>query len=185
MGLGDRPTLCIDLGGGSLELATGRGAELDRTWSLPLGAARLTGHFARHDPMTAEERDRMSLDIRTALRPVLSQGANVPHVVAAGGAVKALARQLSKPRRSVAGKVITTESLWWLRDQLVVSTLEERLALPGMAPRRAAVVPAAAVVVTTLLSMLRVQTVTVSEWGVREGIILQAVGLVPEMESAA
>jgi exopolyphosphatase/pppGpp-phosphohydrolase len=47
------------------------------------------------------------------------------------------------------------------------------------------VVPAAAVVVTTLLSMLRVPTVTVSEWGVREGIILQAVGLVPEMESAA
>jgi exopolyphosphatase/guanosine-5'-triphosphate,3'-diphosphate pyrophosphatase len=109
----------------------------------------------------------------------------VPHVVAAGGAVKTLARQLSKPRRSVAGKVITTESLWWLRDQLVVSTLEERWAVPGMAPRRAAVVPAAAVVVTTLLSMLRVPTVTVSEWGVREGIILQAVGLVPEMESAA
>jgi exopolyphosphatase/guanosine-5'-triphosphate,3'-diphosphate pyrophosphatase len=185
MDLGDEPTLGIDVGGGSLELATGRGAELDQTWSLPLGAARLTGHFVRHDPMTAEERDRMSLDIRTALRPVLSQCANVPHVVAAGGAVKTLARQLSKPRRSVAGKVITTESLWWLRDHLVVSTLEERWAVPGMAPRRAAVVPAAAVVVTTLLSMLRVPTVTVSEWGVREGIILQAVGLVPEMESAA
>ena len=54
-----------------------------------------------------------------------------------------------------------------------------------MARRRAAVVPAAAVVVNTLLAMLRVPTVIVSEWDVREGIILQAVGLVPEMEFAA
>jgi exopolyphosphatase/pppGpp-phosphohydrolase len=81
--------------------------------------------------------------------------------------------------------VLTTESLWWLRDRLVVASLEERLALPGMAPRRAAVVPAAAVVVTTLLSMLRVPTVIVSDRGVREGIILRAVGLVPQMVPAA
>lgn len=185
MDLGDEPTLGIDLGGGSLELATGRGAELDRTWSLPLGAARLTGHFVRHDPMTAEERDRMGLDIRAALRPVLTRGANVPHVVAAGGGVKALARLLSEGHGSVGGTVLATDSLWWLRDRLVATSLEERLALPGMAPRRAAVVPAAAVVVTTLLSMLRVPTVIVSDRGVREGIILQAVGLVPQMVSAA
>ena len=53
--------------------------------------------------------------------------------------------------------------------------------------RRAAhrCVPAAAVVMTTLLAMLRVPAVTVSEWGVREGIILQAVGLVPEPEASA
>jgi exopolyphosphatase/pppGpp-phosphohydrolase len=40
-------------------------------------------------------------------------------------------------------------------------------------------------VVTTALLMLRVPTVIVSDRGVREGIILQAVGLVPQMDSAA
>jgi exopolyphosphatase/guanosine-5'-triphosphate,3'-diphosphate pyrophosphatase len=185
MDLGADPTLAIDLGGGSLELATGRGSDLERTWSLPLGAARLTGRFIRHDPMTADERDRLGVEIRAALRPALTHGASVPNVVAAGGAVKAMARLLSKGRGSLGGTVLTTESLWWLRDRLVNSSLEERLALPGMARRRAGVVPAASVVVTTLLAMLRVPTVIVSEWGVREGIILQAVGLVPEVQSAA
>jgi exopolyphosphatase / guanosine-5'-triphosphate,3'-diphosphate pyrophosphatase len=185
MDLGADPALAIDLGGGSLELATGRGGALDRTWSLPLGAARLTGRFIRHDPMTADERDRLGVEIRATLRPALNHGASVPRVVAAGGAVKAMARLMSQGRGSLRGTVLTTESLWWLRDRLVNSSHEARLDLPGMARRRASVVPAAAVVVTTLLAMLRVPTVIVSEWGVREGIILQAVGLVPEMESAA
>ena len=59
--------------------------------------------------------------------------------------------------------------------------------MPGMAERRAGVSPVAAIVMTTLLSMLRVHAMTVSQWGVREGIILQAVGLglVPEPEASA
>ena len=57
--------------------------------------------------------------------------------------------------------------------------------MPGTAERRAGVSPVAAIVMTTLLSMLRVHAMTVSQWGVREGIILQAVGLVPEPEASA
>jgi exopolyphosphatase / guanosine-5'-triphosphate,3'-diphosphate pyrophosphatase len=184
--LGSGPVLTVDLGGGSLEVATGRSGELDRRWTLPLGAARLTGRLVRHDPMTADERDRVSMEVRKALRPVLTHGGHLPDVVAAGGSVKALARVLAGDERKPVGKsVLTTESLWSLRDHLVAATLDERLAMPGMAARRAQVIPAAAIVMTTLLSMLRVPTVTVSEWGVREGIILQAVGLVPETEVSA
>jgi len=144
--LGRGSVLTLDLGGGSLEVATGRAGVLDRTWTLPLGAARLTGRLARHDPMTAAERDRVSMEVRASLRPVLTHGGHLPHVVAAGGSVKALARVLEGDERKRVGKsVLATDSLW----------------------------------------LLRVPTVTVSEWGVREGIILQAVGLVPETEVTA
>jgi exopolyphosphatase/guanosine-5'-triphosphate,3'-diphosphate pyrophosphatase len=186
MDLGRGPVLIVDLGGGSLEVAAGLEGALERTWTLPLGASRLTGRFVRHDPMTAADRDRVSLEVRSCLRPVLTHGGHLPYVVAAGGSVKALARVLVGDERKRVGKnILATESLWQLRDRLVGATLDERLAMPGMAQRRANVSPAAAIVMTTLLSMLRVPTVTVSEWGVREGIILQAVGLVPEREVSA
>jgi len=176
--------LGVDLGGGSLELAAGRGETLERTWSLPLGSARLTGKFGRSDPVTSAEADRLALYVRNQLRPVVTGHGALDHVAVAGGTAKALARLLAPGKRSVAGMVLTGESLWSLRDRLTAASVQERLELPGMVARRAGVIAAGAVVLSSLVSMLRVPGLTVSEWGVREGIILEAVGLVPDREPA-
>ena len=178
------PVLGVDLGGGSLELALGRGETLERTWSLPLGSARLTGQFARSDPMTSAEVDRLSVHVRRQLRPVVVEHGNVSHVAVAGGTAKALARLLAPKKHSVAGMTLSAESLWSLRDRLATASVKEKLALPGMVARRAGVIGAGAVVLSCLVSMLRVPGLIVSEWGVREGIILEAVGLVPAREPA-
>jgi len=176
--------LGMDLGGGSLELASGHGEILDKTWSLPLGSARLTGRFARNDPMTSAEADRLAMYVRNQLRPALAAQGNLDHVAVAGGTAKALARLLAPKKRSVAGMVLTAESLWSLRDHLTRASVREKLELPGMVARRAGVIAAGAVVLSSLAAMLRVPGLAVSEWGVREGIILEAVGLVPEREPA-
>jgi len=178
------PLLGVDLGGGSLELAAGQGETLERTWSLPLGSARLTGKFARSDPMTSAEADRLSLYVRNQLRPVVVGHGNLEHVAVAGGTAKALARLLAPKKRSVAGMFLSGESLWSLRDLLTAATVKEKLELPGMVARRAGVIATGAVVLSSLVAMLRVPGLTVSEWGLREGIILEAVGLVPDREPA-
>ena len=176
--------LGVDLGGGSLELAAGRGESLERTWSLPLGSARLTGKFARSDPMTSAEADRLSMYVRNQLRPVVAGHGVIDHVAVAGGTAKALARLLAPKKRSVAGMVLTGESLWSLRDLLTAASVHEKLELPGMVARRAGVIAAGAVVLSSLVAMLRAPGFTISEWGLREGIILEAVGLVPDREPA-
>ncbi|HXY71842.1 MAG TPA: hypothetical protein VEM41_04815 [Actinomycetota bacterium] len=178
------PLLGVDLGGGSLELAAGHGETLERTWSLPLGSARLTGKFVRSDPMTSAEADRLSLYVRNQLRPVVVAHGNLERVAVAGGTAKALARLLAPKKRSVSGMILTGEALWSLRDLLTGASLHEKLELPGMVARRAGVIGAGAVVLSSLVAMLRVPGLTVSEWGVREGIILEAVGLVPDREPA-
>src|SRR5579872_700906 len=44
----NRPTLMIDLGGGSCELTVSHGGHIRDAVSLPLGAVRLTDEFLRH-----------------------------------------------------------------------------------------------------------------------------------------
>jgi exopolyphosphatase/guanosine-5'-triphosphate,3'-diphosphate pyrophosphatase len=51
-------------------------------------------------------------------------------------------------------------------------SLGERLALPGISPRRAPVLPIGAVILATVGAELGVERFVVSEWGLREGALL-------------
>jgi exopolyphosphatase/guanosine-5'-triphosphate,3'-diphosphate pyrophosphatase len=64
-----------------------------------------------------------------------------------------------------------------LRDvarKLVESKQAERLALPGMRRQRADLVPTGALVLRTVLEELELGAYTVSDVGLREGVILEA-----------
>ena len=54
--------------------------------------------------------------------------------------------------------------------------LSDRLALPGMNRRRAAVLPVGATILAATAAVLGVERYVVSEWGLREGAILNALG---------
>ncbi len=56
--------LLIDLGGGSCELTLSYKGQIERIYSLPLGAVRLTREFLKHDPPTPTELDQMRSYIR-------------------------------------------------------------------------------------------------------------------------
>ena len=58
--------LCLDIGGGSLELAVGMDEEPELAFSVPLGAGRLTRTRFRSDPPS---RQRGARDQRVAGRP--------------------------------------------------------------------------------------------------------------------
>ena len=59
----------MDIGGGSVELARFRHRALTDTWSLPLGALRLSDRFLGTDPPTEDEAD----DLRRYVRRVLAE----------------------------------------------------------------------------------------------------------------
>ncbi|MGH2688685.1 MAG: hypothetical protein ACRDKW_07750, partial [Actinomycetota bacterium] len=62
-------------------------------------------------------------------------------------------------------------------DQLFASGQEERLAIPGMNPDRADVLGAGAAVLASALGLFGFPNLIASDWGLREGIILHALGL--------
>jgi exopolyphosphatase/guanosine-5'-triphosphate,3'-diphosphate pyrophosphatase len=70
-----------------------------------------------------------------------------------------------------------------LADRLATLDLDARLALPGMQARRAPLLPIGAVMLSTLVEMLGLQRLVVSEWGLREGAVFGALSLRSERPS--
>jgi len=178
--LGEGRVLGVDLGGGSLELAIGSGARLEWTASLELGASRLVGSFVRHDPLPDLERARLVSHVESTLRPLPSGDFWPSWCVAAGGTVKALARLLVASGGAAGplnGVRLGAEHVEAISDRLLSMRRRERRRMPGMDRHRVDVLGPGALVIARLLRHLGLDGVTVSDWGLREGVILEALGL--------
>lgn len=179
---GNAEALGIDLGGGSLELATGDAFDVRWETTLPLGVARLDRELVRSDPMRRRERKAIRRRVAEALEPcldVLRESRTSLHI-ASGGTVRALARLAadggSDPRDGCVR--VARRTLRRLAERLVASTHDERQRLPGVKRSRADLLPAGAVVLDALVDALEIPELVVCDWGLREGVVLEALGLV-------
>jgi exopolyphosphatase / guanosine-5'-triphosphate,3'-diphosphate pyrophosphatase len=177
------PVLVLDLGGGSLELTVGVGDQVRWATSLPLGASRLSAGVTT-DPLKRRELRALLELVDAALDPVVDVvRAHAPGTsIAVGGTVRALARIAADRRHTWLPATLNqlrlpTRDLADLRDQLVALDLDGRLAVPAMKERRADHLHVAAVVLTRTLERLGVATATISDWGLREGLLLDAHGI--------
>ena len=183
---GPDQTLGLDLGGGSLEAAVGDSHHLSMATSAAIGPARLRGELGIGDPLS--EADQVLLRSRTAevMAPIalaVSRFRGVTdRTVVSGGTVRALARLATARarRRPSAGPgevnqvELPARQVGELADLLARLDLRSRLALPGMQARRAPLLPVGAVVLATVAAELGIGRFVVSEWGLREGAILDA-----------
>jgi exopolyphosphatase/guanosine-5'-triphosphate,3'-diphosphate pyrophosphatase len=180
------PWVALDLGGGSLEIAIVEGGRVRWTDTFPLGAARLARTMVAGDPMTRDERRAIRQTVRELLEPAIrsAQVPTQPVVVAAGGTAGALARLLATerwptPPSSLNQFEFETEDLGNLARTLAMADLQARLRMPAIDERRVDLLPAGAVTLATTLQLLGASSATHSEWGLREGVILQEIGADP------
>ncbi len=177
----DASTLGIDLGGGSLEFALGDRVDVDWERTLPLGVARLHRALVRQDPMRRKDARRVCEHVRESLLPLepIVRKAAPRRVVLAGGTARALgdlARGFRglRPVRSVNELELPLDELRGLAEVLVVSSHEERVRMPGIRRRRADLLPTGALILVTLAETFGVDGYTLTDWGLREGILLDA-----------
>ena len=184
--MGETPTLGLDLGGGSLEAAVGDLRRVMSATSAAIGPARLRGELGTGDVLS--DGDRAQIAARTAeeLVPVADVVARYPGVAArtvvSGGTARVLARLATaraRRRRSEGPSEVNQVELpatqvAELATRLAHLDLPARLALPGMQARRAPLLPVGAVVLSTVAVELGVERFVVSEWGLREGALLDA-----------
>jgi exopolyphosphatase/guanosine-5'-triphosphate,3'-diphosphate pyrophosphatase len=178
--------LGLDLGGGSLELALGD--ERTVTWetTLRLGAARMHSEIAHSDPMRAGQVEALRKRVRAQLRPHAARirRAAPASCFATGGSIRALAR-LAAGRNDAGATTLSLETLHKLRKKLVAADHDARLQMPGISRRRADLLPCAALILETVADELGFRRVHVAEWGLREGVLLEAVGLACSARSGA
>lgn len=181
--LGNAIALGMDLGGGSLELAIGDGFDVHWETTLPLGVTRLHGELALHDPMKRRERKAIEARVEECLlagrKEVRARAPKLP--IASGGTARALARLVEERGggRTVSGGLrVSRADLSRLAEDLCEASHEERLRMPGMKRSRADLLPTGAVVLDTLMGCLGLRELLICDWGLREGVILEALGLV-------
>ena len=185
LGIGPGRILAMDIGGGSTEFVLADGPDILRTISTRLGVVKLTEDHLKSDPPLAREmaavRDAVSVQL-ACLRPPewlgSFQGPLAPGVLFAGtaGTVTTLAAidlvlDPYDPAR-VNGHRLSYQRIEALCAELAARPLRERQQVPGLEPARADVIVAGALICLGAMDALGFAEITVSDGGLREGILL-------------
>jgi len=175
------PLAVLDVGGGSTELSYGDAALHRVRASLQVGAVRHTERHVRGDPPAAEELGRVRAAAREAVRPFSAMEGRTPggRLVGVAGTVTTLAAVVQAlpvyDAEKVHGSELSLDAIERLAGQLALLTVRERAALPGMEPKRADVILAGAIVVAEAMRATGFDQLTVSDRGVRWGLLYDRV----------
>jgi len=170
--------LVIDIGGGSTEIIVTAPGHESREVSLPLGAVYLSERFIRHDPPHGDElrllRGAISEELDKHRENVFSFR---PRVLAGtAGTITTLAAMDQKlteydPDR-INRSLLTRRSIEEMVLKLSAMSLRERRTIPGLEHGREDIILAGAVITQEIMERCGSTTMLVSDWGLREGIVL-------------
>ena len=172
------PVVVVDIGGGSTEVVTGRSGH-DRATatafrSVDVGCVRLTERHVSTDPPTATDIADIVEDTRSAFR-TLGLAADVGSLVAVAGTATTLAAmqlQLDAyDSKRVHGFVLSKQEVDSLVERLRRASHAQRSRMKGLEPQRADVIVAGSIMLATFLDEFSHPCVTVSDRGLRFGLI--------------
>lgn len=167
--------LMLDIGGGSLEIASGIDENPEATLSLPLGAARLTRDFLSGDPYSVKDVKFLEEYVVSNLEDKLSatlRSHDAHHFVATSKTFRTLAR-LSGHWFNDNPKYLEIANLEAMTAKLAVMSDKARAELPGVSTSRAQQIVAGAIVARAVMDVLDIERVEICPWALREGIVLR------------
>jgi len=167
--------LVIDIGGGSLEIASGVDENPEATISMPLGAARLTREFLNGDPYSAKGIKSLEKHAEEVLRdsmPNSLKSHDADHFVATSKTFRTLAR-ICAQWYGDDPKFIERKSLNSAMPRLIEMNSKSRAELPGVSANRAQQIVAGGIVALAVMDRLDVDEAEICPWALREGILLR------------
>lgn len=174
--------LVLDIGGGTVEIASGTGEQPRAVYSLPLGARRITRDWL---PAGTVPSQRRLAEVRQHLRQSL-EGPGLPQA-APGGRVLACSKTFEQLARLAAAQGGTSRSARRLalpqlrRSVSMLADVEpsRRARLPGISGHRAEQSLAGALVAQALMEACGAKSVEICPWSTREGLLLEHLGVSP------
>jgi exopolyphosphatase/guanosine-5'-triphosphate,3'-diphosphate pyrophosphatase len=166
----------FDTGGGSSEFTFGRAGRVEERFSVDVGAAPYTERFGLDAAVSADEVAQALQAIAADLTQL--DGRQRPAVlVGMGGALTNLAAVrhdlATYDSEVVHGTVLDRAEIDRQIDLYRDRTAEERRAIVGLQPARAEVILAGACIVRTVLDKLHCDELTVSDRGLRHGLLVE------------
>ncbi len=170
--------LVADIGGGSLEVAIGADEHPELAISTPLGAGRLTRDFFTSEIPSDDEINALRTHINNTLETdfLHLQTGEFDHAVATSKTFRQLARLGGSAPASEGQRVqreLTSVSLGNWVPKIAQMNFEQRAQLPGISVGRAEQLLAGAIVAQETMEFLKLETLEICPWALREGIILR------------
>ena len=171
----------IDSGGGSTEMILCH----DRFTkaSFPIGAVKMFELFIINDPPTASEIKELKAyligEFKSALSSLPEQmlSSRCP-LVATGGTSATLAsihlKLISYEGENVHGHSISYTAIASMLEHLISMPLKMRYTISGLEKERADIIIAGTVILMTLMELLCKENLIVSDYGLMEGLLLEA-----------
>lgn len=178
-GWSSKRLLVLDIGGGSLEIASGIDETPDVAVSLPLGAGRMAQQFFTSDPVAKDDLKALRKLARTSIAEMvgtIAKFGDADHAAATSKTFRSLARitgAASANEGPYVERMLELEALKEVVQQLSGMTVKERAALPGVSAGRAKQVLAGAIVAEAAMDLLGLDAVEICPWALREGVILR------------
>lgn len=175
--------MMMDIGGGSTEFLVGKKREIYYDNSLKLGAIRLTQKFFPDQEVTDKKLKQCREYVSGSLLPVIREVKKQKYALAVGssGTIMSIAKIIRLRRgdlsdSSMNGFVFTAKELFAVVEELCsAGTVKQRLKIPGLDPARADIIIGGAVILEQSFRALKLKQMTVSEFALREGIILDTI----------
>jgi exopolyphosphatase / guanosine-5'-triphosphate,3'-diphosphate pyrophosphatase len=168
----------VDIGGGSVEITHGAGTALRVAKSFKLGVIRLTERFVHTDPLSRRDERKLVRHIHDQLSKYLREikGAGFDRVIGTSGTILSLGTVASAERRRASDEIrnlrVPAKQIHRLRKELTNRSIGERMKLPGLDPRRADLIVSGAVLLDTVLQRLEAPEITLCDFALREGLVL-------------
>jgi exopolyphosphatase/guanosine-5'-triphosphate,3'-diphosphate pyrophosphatase len=179
LGLGRGSLVVFDTGGGSSQFTFGQGERVDERFSVNVGAVRFTERYGL-DGVVSDDTLATALDEIAAELARLDGRATPDTIVGMGGAVTNLAAVehglTTYDPDIVQGTVLDRSEIDRQIELYRSRPAEQRRRIAGLQPNRAEVILAGACIVRTVLALLGRDSLTVSDRGLRHGLLSERFG---------
>ena len=173
-------TLIFDIGGGSTEFIFSQDKQVLASAGTSLGVVRLTEQFISQHPTDAREYENLKNHIREQLNRVLFRldSPSPEKLIGTAGTVTTLAAMdhniFPYDPEKIHGLVLPLENIQRLFENLKSKSLEQRLEIPSLERGREDLIIAGTVLILETMQTFNCSHLTVSEYSLREGVLLQA-----------
>ncbi len=179
LGLPEGSVVVFDTGGGSSQFTFGHGRNIEERFSVDVGAVRYTERFDLEgavgpdrvrEAMAAIAADLARLDGRPPPDAVVGMGGAITNITAVMLELGEYDPDRVQGAVLTAGEVDRQIELYASRDA------DGRRGIVGLQPKRAEVILAGACVVRTVMEKLGQEQLTVSDRGLRHGVLIERFG---------
>lgn len=176
--LSERPTLVVDVGGGSVELMVGNRDALQHARSLKLGAIRLLDLYLTRIPPSQSMFKALRAAVTDQLQGALDsfKTKRMESVVGTSGMAGNLAeviylQRTGRPIPQLNLATITLKEIREVEGLLLRSSVKQRRSIPGLDPKRVDTLLPATTVLRTLLELAGKDELIICDKAIREGLI--------------